>query len=752
MNNRETFFPETIPPVASLPEEVEGIFDASLVYRFEVGDVYQRALQTFQERIAEKSPTQTLPFQDEKTQSLETTLTWNNLQGEGKKLLATGSWEALISILPESIVFSQLEPEPLLIMEALVNQGYGKLVLGKIQKIEYLSALNYRSSFFNTCLEKGLVKEVKALLPEVKPTDYFDQNVIHLFVSLSRVDKEYGAELIEKFLSFLPEEVNMENLNSWEVKNLELLLFIDPDFEKHVLSRVTGSIDILLIGPEQLSLIDEMCKKGYGEKLIDLIQPSQKKINLGVSTSYLMTSLIEQGYGEKVLSVVKTIPDKNSRTAFFVYKSLIDHGYAEEVLRLKVLPDSLEIDSNSEYFLQFLGLLGSFIEVGHGAEVARCLVVRDISDVNTSSENILVALVKAGFGNEVKTLVNLETHFQYLRQHARRLLIALSVVDEVVREKMVAELPLTVELKQISRDINYFGNWFNGVSPDDNFRDWIEGGFADEIAKRFKGSPNFLLDFFYKYGQDTSQKEFLLSLARNGQKERLQELFGEQLKEAEKVIRRPIEPEYLKLPDKVGPHLDEIIQKFPLDPESPVEELRSGWYKIKLKKTGSATYAYLQLTAHEFKVVFKNEGISEERLENYRLAHELIPGYVSSANYPELQSEEVQKEHSTLKSFTYGFREVYAGPDVSFLKMNILPFEVSRSIEWQKKYILLQLSINGIDHGHPHNDNFNVRFLLEKDGEKQLFFDPNVAIKTAIEQQMTLTPIVTLRDWDQATS
>ena len=36
--------------------------------------------------------------------------------------------------------------------------------------------------------------------------------------------------------------------------------------------------------------------------------------------------------------------------------------------------------------------------------------------------------------------------------------------------------------------------------------------------------------------------------------------------------------------------------------------------------------------------------------------------------------------------------------------------------------------------------------------KKSLLFDPNVAIRTAITEEQTLTPIVTLRDWDMASS
>lgn len=65
-----------------------------------------------------------------------------------------------------------------------------------------------------------------------------------------------------------------------------------------------------------------------------------------------------------------------------------------------------------------------------------------------------------------------------------------------------------------------------------------------------------------------------------------------------------------------------------------------------------------------------------------------------------------------------------------------------------QKYTLL---VNDVQHGHPHDGNFNLRWLLQDDkgGGKEVIFDPNIALQRAYEEELSITPIVTLRDWDQ---
>jgi len=88
------------------------------------------------------------------------------------------------------------------------------------------------------------------------------------------------------------------------------------------------------------------------------------------------------------------------------------------------------------------------------------------------------------------------------------------------------------------------------------------------------------------------------------------------------------------------------------------------------------------------------------------------------------------------------------------LKLDNFPEQIQNEIYRQIVYILYMLEKNHINHRHSHFGNFNLRFLLEKGEEKQLVFDPEHALTLAStpSQGWNITPIVTLRDWDAATS
>jgi len=157
-------------------------------------------------------------------------------------------------------------------------------------------------------------------------------------------------------------------------------------------------------------------------------------------------------------------------------------------------------------------------------------------------------------------------------------------------------------------------------------------------------------------------------------------------------------------------------------------------------------------------ILFRNqEGkLPEEKikmrnsLQAYQAAVKIIPGYISSINYPELQLTESGVISQT-KFAGNGFREVYAGYNLDTqLDISKLPQPLQASIEAQKRYILGMLAVHGIDHGHAGEQNMNVRFLLEKDENKIIVFDANIALQHAIKEKMAITPILTLRDWDMA--
>ncbi len=142
-------------------------------------------------------------------------------------------------------------------------------------------------------------------------------------------------------------------------------------------------------------------------------------------------------------------------------------------------------------------------------------------------------------------------------------------------------------------------------------------------------------------------------------------------------------------------------------------------------------------------------------------AREVLPDFVSSSFYPELPELDDEKSaHSIFqgknrrnKIGRHGYREVYAGETIGRLGFyQNIPPEIIEDIFAQRTYILIQLLSHGIHHNDSTNYNFNVRWLLKnKDGAIiTIAFTLDNALRKAREQNLTLTPIVTLRDWEYA--
>lgn len=152
---------------------------------------------------------------------------------------------------------------------------------------------------------------------------------------------------------------------------------------------------------------------------------------------------------------------------------------------------------------------------------------------------------------------------------------------------------------------------------------------------------------------------------------------------------------------------------------------------------------------------------SKDAISALAKAREVLSDFVSSSYYPELP--EIDEEESTNSIFQgttrrykigrHGYREVYAGETIgNFRYYTNIPSELLKDIYAQRDYILIQLLRHGIHHNHPHDWNFNVRWLLKnKDGSiNTLAFTAERALDKAQKENLTITPIVTLRDWKLA--
>jgi len=203
---------------------------------------------------------------------------------------------------------------------------------------------------------------------------------------------------------------------------------------------------------------------------------------------------------------------------------------------------------------------------------------------------------------------------------------------------------------------------------------------------------------------------------------------------------------------KLGPYTFEQLQIFPILPETS-RFLPGGWLYFQIdkefdrsKQLGSRTGLYILPTDFP-QVIFSNRVQRFANVAAYRRAVDILSEFVTTDHYPEIgQQTKLNDDRMPLQ-----IREVYAGPTLSQLDLVSFPQAISREIRKQKNHICFSLVRYGIHHDHAHDDNFNIRFLLEDEqGDKKICFDPTFAFLYAREHDMNLTPIVTIRDWDQA--
>ena len=215
--------------------------------------------------------------------------------------------------------------------------------------------------------------------------------------------------------------------------------------------------------------------------------------------------------------------------------------------------------------------------------------------------------------------------------------------------------------------------------------------------------------------------------------------------------RKEIDAAELEACSGASPTQNELIDRMPL--KLPFTLLSSDWMTAKLSKSGSDCEVFLQRDddGNIVKLLFKNSALKETSPATYIRAAEVMPGFVSSANYDELSDSPPTVR---VRNIGKSFYEVFAGPSLMMLDITKLPPTIIETITLQVIYIRKCLKRYKINHDHPHFHNFNVRFLLQnpQTGKKRVEFDADKAVQETIETKGTITPIVILRDWDQASS
>lgn len=463
-----------------------------------------------------------------------------------------------------------------------------------------------------------------------------------------------------------------------------------------ILSGLPAVLDLTTLDYAMEQSLQTVINDGHG---LELLKHLPQKMDLTIpneNSLRLLASFAKQGFGQEVVDWLLNTPDitssmKKDRVIWFLY-ALIMNGQAEAVFQR--LPNHLNVTMLSTSTMY---LFEALAEKGYGQELLRYLPA--ILEFNTMSIGMgifLSSLIKNGYGQEI---------IRYLPPT-----FDLTAFDESEGNVMVLEA-------------------------------FADHGYGELLFRYFP-------DDLHLATVSSGGLGFLGALARNGY---VTQKFEKLLDTTKDSLRQPLNVNNISLTTKVGPYLFDLIKNFPISPGS-MKKMHHGWYRAELEKDGTTTYVFMNMTGQMPKIVFRNDDIQRDSLKTYQQASSFLPGYVSSPAYPELQGNS-KKEAVQPRLRGAGFREVYAGPDLEIIEYPEFPSILKESIVAQKNYILLKLAFHKIRHGHPHDKNFNVRFLFTAgNGKKMVSFDVNYAIQVAKAENFTITPIVTLRDWDQGST
>lgn len=122
--------------------------------------------------------------------------------------------------------------------------------------------------------------------------------------------------------------------------------------------------------------------------------------------------------------------------------------------------------------------------------------------------------------------------------------------------------------------------------------------------------------------------------------------------ESDGSMRQGYEAESFSIKEKKGPYLHELVDGLPIE-EGSLVELKQGWSRARLDKTGPATYVYVNLDREPPCIAFRNDGIPIESLEAYEKARDVVPDFIASSTYPELKTDSPDR-----RMYPEGFRSL----------------------------------------------------------------------------------------------
>ena len=627
-------------------------------------------------------------------------------------LVGTVPDEELLAKLPDTIDLNSLTLGACTFLDRLVDKGCQEEIIDRLPQDLEVTELDVLTRLLlrrlpNSSTARSLVDKI------TKPNDFSELNAGNLRY-LAELAAEGSASVV---LDKLPDTINFESLSREGGWLLQVL--VRRGCGTQILEYVPDQVDLQRLRQEQGWPLAALTEKGFGPEILTRLPEIFDLNTMSKDAGKVLASLARKGLAH---GLVRRLP------ADFDLRTISEGGglILSELVRLRgwadQLPDELDLVNTSQGGGKFLGALAASrydqmltdklpdkIELDQINEETGAFL-RDL--VNTYHEQAIMDRLPDQLqlgGIKSATVLASLARAGYERELLDRLPDKLDLTNLLPEE--------TLFLETLVR--SGYSMWLLLKLP--------EPGQLKDVSE---AAGNFLWRLF----TESRDKSLIKSM----------------LEELEPELRRPISPDQIDdeyLDEEVDIGLPELIDGFPIEMGSK-QELRQGWQRAAIKKTGSKTYVYFKPESDGmFKLVFANDEIEEMSLKGYREITKLIPEYVSSAEYFELDDEGRRPEPVFRRQ---GYREIYAGPSIRSIEIDELPPPIKASINAQISYISWVLAVHGIKHGHLHNGNLNVRFLLEGDEGKQVCFDVGRALRLAKEKEWMITPIVILRDWDLA--
>lgn len=534
--------------------------------------------------------------------------------------------------------------------------------------------------------------------------------------------------------------INLSDLTNVEATSLASLA--KKGHAKVFLDKLEGPIDLEVLSDGEILLLEAFMEAGYTDELlakfpdeIDLSRISDE-VAIGLNKLIKFKEDFAKQLAEQLLAKIKAPIDLEEieEDCFILLSTMVNQGHGEAVLAKLLTPIDLEHFSKAKdkFFLSLIRQKLSYLLVTKLPEFF------DLEKMHELAGFFLASLVEIRVKEPNFWLEKLPASIDLAKLNDATGYLLFSIGAQGLAKELFTRLKGQIDLERLARGTNLLLSIL------------VNLGYGEKILNKISTLSNIESIDINKIG------DLVFALADNGYDQALREkLFADREQNLEET-RTPLRLTEANLPEsKIGLSMEEIFDFLPLNESSKVSRL--GWEKYRLEKDPwrateiSGMEVWFKRDPEDLnnlKVIFRTSRFEKLNLGVYKAAIKVLPTGVSRAVYPELADP---NNPNFDRFYSDGFREVFAGPSLNTIIVSRLPEALQHSIKKQKGMILLTLALNGINHRHPHDGNFNLRFLqIDEDGSKKLIFELDEALKLATDSTMTIIPIVTLRDWDMA--